>query len=569
VSYTREDTVTATATTPDVLQVKLTDEWAKNAMARAVPGSYWDPEARAHMVIDPSPRAAAVILRLFPELGVKHPELAELRDSLLGDIRPFDNATPAGLYLSAPTVEAELAKEGHRFYEFQSLDGGYISAVLERHGGAYIGHERGLGKTLSTCGVIDHLGLDSVLIVAPNTAKEPVWGAELARFLPTHEVVVMRNTKTQRERDLRYAKALRKQGQRLVLVVHYEALDILHDAKRSDVTWTQLGEWDLVAADEAHRLSNTKAKMTKAIKKIPTKRKLALSGSIIQNHAEELFSVLQWLYPERYRSKWRDWNDRYLDYVENGYARICVGVKPERIDEMRQELGVGMVYRRKEDELDLPAKTEQTLLVPLSPQQRKHYDQLLEECMTQLDDQTVVKAAEGLVMLTRLRQIATGLDLLGHEVSDSSKCDLAIEMIEDTPDEATVVFTWFKANARSMHERLEAKGIPSFLVTGDVSQKNRNDYIKRFQAGEGRVFIGTLSTLGESVNLQRASHAIFLDRSFNPGVNTQAQDRIYRIGQRRPVTVTHVIAKSTVDEYRVLPVIETKAALRRLILGGL
>jgi SNF2 family DNA or RNA helicase len=416
--------------------------------------------------------------------------------------------------------------------------------------------------------VIDSLALADVLVVAPNTAKEPVWGAELARFLPHYEVVVMRNTRSQRDKDLNHVKTLRKAGRPVILVLHYEALDILHHTDRTDVTWRQLGEWDLIVADEAHRLSNPKAKMVKALKKIPTKRKLALSGSIIQNHAEELFSPLQWLFPERYRSKWRDWNDRYLDYVENGYARICVGVKPERIEEMRQELGVFMTYRRKEDELDLPAKTEQTLLVPLSPQQRKHYDQLLEECMTQLDDKTVVKAAEGLVMLTRLRQIATGLDLLGHEVTDSSKCDLAIEMIEDTPDEATVVFTWFKANARSMHERLEAKGIPSFLVTGDVSQKNRNDYIKRFQAGEGRVFIGTLSTLGESVNLQRANNVIRLDRSWNPGQNVQSTDRVYRIGQQQKVIITDLVAANTVDEYRVLPVLAGKESLRQMILGG-
>jgi SNF2 family DNA or RNA helicase len=344
-------------------------------------------------------------------------------------------------------------------YDFQSLDCGYLADVMRAHGFAYCGWERGLGKSLAACLLLDDLEAQSTLVVSPNTAKQPVWGAELARFLPTHEVVVLRNTKAQREKDLGWVKALRKAGKAVVLVVHYEALDIIHDAKRSPTTWRQLGEWDLIVADEAHRLSNPKAKMTKALKKVPGRRKLALSGSIIQNHAEELFSVLQWGYPERYRSKWRDWNDRYLDYVENGYARICVGVKPERIEEMRQELGVFMCYRRKEDELDLPSKTEQTLYVELAPRQRKAYDDLLRDCITQLDDGTVVKASEGLVMLTRLRQLATGLDTLAASVTDSSKSDLAIEMIEDTPDEATVVFTWFKANAQSMHERLEAKGI--------------------------------------------------------------------------------------------------------------
>jgi hypothetical protein len=68
--------------------------------------------------------------------------------------------------------------------------------------------------------------------------------------------------------------------------------------------------------------------MTRAIKKIPSKRRLALSGSIIQNHIEELFSPLQWLFPDRYKAKWRDWNDRYLEYVESSFGRVCIGVKP-------------------------------------------------------------------------------------------------------------------------------------------------------------------------------------------------------------------------------------------------
>jgi SNF2 family DNA or RNA helicase len=155
-----------------------------------------------------------------------------------------------------------------------------------------------------------------------------------------------------------------------VLVVHYEALQILEKAG----WWKKLGEWDLVVADEAHRLKNPQALMTRAIKKIPSQARLALSGSIIQNHIEELFSVLQWLFPERYKAKWRDWNDRYLDYVESSFGRVCIGVKPDRLDAMRDELSRFMVVRYKEDELDLPDKTEQTLYVELSPKQRRAYN---------------------------------------------------------------------------------------------------------------------------------------------------------------------------------------------------
>lgn len=82
------------------------------------------------------------------------------------------------------------------------------------------------------------------------------------------------------------------------------------------------------------------------------------------------------------------------------------------------------------------------------------------------------------------------------------------------------------------------------------------------------MFVGTIATMGESVNLFRANNAIFLDRSWNPSDNLQAADRIYRIGQELPVTITHLYAKDTVDESRVTPSIRNKEALRALILGG-
>lgn len=554
----------STLTSPS--PIPLTADYNKQPMARAIPGAYYCRDTKQWVLGDPTPRSAAVCLRLFPELAFEYPELEELRDSLAQDVRPFDNATPFDHRIMAPAVELSLAAEGKSFYDFQSLDLGYIAEVLDEHGGAYIGWERGLGKTLATCALIDALDCRHTLIVCPNTAKQSVWADELSRWLPHLIVIVLPNARAHREKSLAHVRQLQQAGIPFVLVVHYEALALV-EANRRD-NWRTIGEWDLITADEAHRLKNPATKMARALKKIPSSRRLALSGSIIQNHAEELFSVLQWLFPERYRSKWRDWNDRYLDYVDSGYGRVCIGIKLERLEQMREELGVFMVYRRKEDELDLPSKTEQTLLVGLSPNQRRAYDELVGTCVARLDDGSVVKAQEGLVMLTRLRQVATGLDLVGDTVSDSSKLDLTLDLIEDNPDEAFVVFTWFKIAGRTLAERLRAKGIECFVVDGDVKHETRADYIERFQGGEGRVFIGTLSTLSESVTLHRATNAIFLDRSWNPATNVQAADRIYRIGQDRPVTITHLVAKNTVDELRVLPTIANKEALRALILGG-
>lgn len=554
--------------------ITLTTSFMKQGMARAVPGARWDSDTGAWVVDTPTPRAAAVALKLFPHLYHEYPELAELRASLLTETRPFDMATeyveeyadPS--FVLAPRVEKLLAERGWKLFPYQRTDLIYVEAVLREHGGAYVGWERGMGKTIGTCALIDAMDAQRTLVICPNTAKTPVWAAELAQMCPWAEVHVMPNQKAKRDRLL---SAIRTHRTPLILVTHYESLAVVagKDAKgKLGRGWDKLGEWDLVVADEGHRFANPKAQMTRAAKRIPSKARLVLSGSIIQNHLEELFSPLQWLFPKTYKSAWKDWNNRFLDYVENGYGRVCVGIKPDTVEELRRELGVFMVYRRKEDELDMPARLDVDRRIELSPAQRKAYDQLRDECMTMLEDGTKVKAAEGIAMLTRLRQLATGLDLLGHEVTDSAKLDLAVEMIEDGRDDDFVVFSWYKAAVYSLRDRLAAKGIEVFCVTGDVSHEQRDDMIARFQAGEGRVFIGTLATMGESHNLQRANNAIFLDRSWNPGLNAQAEDRIYRQGQKRRVTITHIIAADTVDELNVLPTLANKQALRGAILGG-
>lgn len=546
--------------------ITLTSDYTRSPIARAVPGAWFCREQKAWLLEDPTPRGAAVALRLFPEVAAQHPELIELRATLAQEVRPIDNATAFDTEIASTDVRALLANEGHSFYDYQSIDLGYLAAVMRKHGAAYLGWERGLGKTLAACALIEELECSHVLVVCPNTAKRSVWEPELKRFCPWLEVVVIRNAKAQREKDLGYVKQLRAAGTPFALVVHYEALAIIASDRGNG--WQKLGEWDLVIADEAHRIANPKTKMARSLKKIPATYKLALSGSIIGNHAEELFSPLQWLFPRMYRSRWRDWNDRFLDYVDSGYSRVCVGVKIEKLDEMRQELGVFMTVRTKEDELDLPERTEETRLVELGPAQRKAYDSLRDSCLAELEDGSVVSASDGLVLLTRLRQVATGLDLVSGLVEDSSKQDFAVELITDNRDEAFVVFSWYKAAAYSLAARLKGLGIDSYVVTGDTKPTERADYISEFQAGSRRVFIGTISTLGESVTLHRANNVITLDRAWNPALNDQAVDRVYRIGQAKPVTVTHIVAKDTVDELKVLPILADKSALRRMILGS-
>lgn len=551
------------------LPVVLTREHNKRPLALAVPGAYYDKDVKAYVldVASTTPRAAAVACKLFPAATIQAPELVELRDRLVQDVRPFDNATPYDVPIPAPNIREKLRADDKDLFRFQELDLGYVHDVMQEHGAAYVGWERGLGKTIGTLALIDELEARRVLVVCPNTAKSSVWMPDLQYYLSNQflHIEALPNTKKRRDQMLGWLREWNKRGDSHVVVCNYEQLRIIGT---TSAEWKKYGKWDLVVADEAHRIKNPKAKMTRAIKKIPTEYKLLLSGSIISNHAEELFSPLQFMYPDIYRSAWRDWNDRFIDYVEGGFSKIAVGIKLEKLEDLRQELGVFMVYRRKQDELDLPDRTEEWLGVDLNHSQRNVYDELAATCVADLDTGRKIAATDGLVMLTKLRQVATGLELFDETLADSSKLDLAHDIIADNEDEAFVVFSWFKAAATQMAERLQHSGIETYCVTGDTPQGDRARYIDEFQAGNRRVFVGTIATMGESVNLFRANNAIFLDRSWNPSDNLQAADRIYRIGQTLPVTITHIYARDTVDETNVTPSIRNKEALRAMILGG-
>jgi SNF2 family DNA or RNA helicase len=361
-----------------------------------------------------------------------------------------------------------------------------------------------------------------------------------------------------------------------VLIVHYEALGVIagRAATKNGKKTKTLGDgwkklkitWDLVAADEGHRLANPDTIQSRAANKIPRSMSLVLSGSVFQNKWEELFGPLRFLFPTRYKSRHRDFNDRFLDYVENGYGKICVGVLPDRIDALRDELGRFMVVRDKENKA-----IANTVLVQLSEGQRKVYTELAETLLAHLPNGERIKSSDGIALLTRLRQVATGLDVFDPQVvRDSSKLEATVATIKAHWDRGDdyVVFGWYKPSLAALALRLQEEDIDSWLIDGDVPQKARGPIITAFQNGQKRVLLGTISTMGESINLQRANHVIRVDRCFNPAMNQQAVDRVDRQGQERECYLTDIVAEDTVDDLVVLPNLANKSALRAVVFGG-
>jgi SNF2 family DNA or RNA helicase len=237
--------------------ITLTDDHRLRQRALAVPGAYWSREHKDYRADNPTPRAAAAIIALFPDALIEHPELTRVRDRDYGNARPHDYAAEVGLHL-----DVDLGGDVN-LYDWQARDLGYLRAIAERDGGAFIGWDRGLGKTIATASLIKAFGAKRSLVVTRNDTKESVWQRELARVLPVHRLLVLPNAKVKRERLLDEIAAGKYDSDSVpfVLIVHYEALAVIAGANKAGAKgagegWKRLGRWSLMAFDEGHRLAS-------------------------------------------------------------------------------------------------------------------------------------------------------------------------------------------------------------------------------------------------------------------------------------------------------------------------
>jgi SNF2 family DNA or RNA helicase len=551
------------------LTIDLTDEHRFRIKALAVPGAYWSKERKTYAVDNPTPRAAAAIIALFPEALVRYPILTDVRSRDYGDARPHDFATDLALTLDVGNLGDKT------LYPWQDADAGYLAAIMERDGGAFVGWDRGLGKTIVTAAFIKKFDAQRTVIVCRNDAKDPVWRAQLEEALPDHSIAILPNAKKKRDDLLDYLARWNREGQKdtdnlpkpLIFIIHYEAIALIAGEKGRGKGWDRLGTWDLMAFDEGHRLasynpnSRKNTQMGRGLSKLRkhVKHAVNLTGSSIMNHPEDLFGQLHYLYPTIYKAKWRDWNDRYIDYIDDGHRKVPIGFKHEELPTLRRELGVFMVYRTKAEVFkELPPLIQQDIELEMYPEQRRVYEDVRTQFWAALEEGGI-KAVNVLAQMNLLRRIATY-----HPGVPSAKLDFAMSELEETSDEQFVVFTWFKEPGRAIAERL---GDDAVVVDGDVPIRHRAELLARHKQGRARVLVGSIATLGESLNLQYVHEAIRLDRDWNPQVNAQTTDRLYRHGQQYPVTLRDLWAKDTVDILRVRPNLASKESLRKAVFG--
>lgn len=413
--------------------------------------------------------------------------------------------------------------------------------------------DMGLGKSLQAITVfaIDVVRgwANTAIVVAPVTLKGN-WEDEFEKFSGFPTVVLNGTPKVRNEQLAQFASI---EGPK-VLIVNYEQVIAHYDT-------LEKFNFDVAIFDEAHYLKNPQAKRTKACLSLYSRRSFMLTGTPMLNHVDELWALLHRIDPPAFPKYW-SFRNRYC--VFGGFKnKQIVGVKNEK--ELTERLQHYQLRRLKTEVLDLPEVQIIERRVDLAPEQRKLYDEVMNELRLPRPDEAEPEDIENaLTKFLRLKQICgTTKPFTGEDVS--SKLDLAtsddLELLEN--GNRVVVFTQFRDVQACYIERMQKYGYPIFQLNGDVPNADRSNIVKEWAATKAPgVLVCMLQVAGVGLNMVAARHASFLDELFVPGLNRQAIDRLHRIGQDKtqPVQVRKYITRNTIEN-RIQQILRTKTRL--------
>jgi len=327
-------------------------------------------------------------------------------------------------------------------------------------------------------------------------------------------------------------------------------------------------EWGVVILDEFHRmgLNNPETLAFQSFKKLKADKRIALSGTPMGGQPIKLWPVLHFLYPDQFSSKWAyaaNWLTIYED--ANGYKSIG-DVKADKRDDFTRMMAEYSTRRIKTEIMTwLPPKQYVDVYVELTPKQKKQYDEWEAEGEIEIDEEGL-SAVSVLALYTRMRQFAGAVqrvesgdmgEIKLYPTEDSCKLPQVMELLGERGIgekdagpvvDPVIIFSQFTRMINMIEGYLNKKGIKTVKITGQVKADDRTAAIKAFQDGEVDVFLMNTNAGGVAITLDRADTVIFLDETWNPDDQTQAEDRAHRGSKDRQVTVYRLISKGTIEE---------------------
>ena len=334
---------------------------------------------------------------------------------------------------------------------------------------------------------------------------------------------------------------------------------------RRDASFLKDVRFDTLILDEAQAIKNATTASAKAARLLKADHRLALSGTPVENHIGELWSVFEVL------------NPGMLGSIRAFDGAISNGVQDDGEMELLSRALRPFILRRTKGQVapELPKKTEQTVYCEMKPPQRRLYDELRtyyrQSLLSDGDDARIRRSKiKVLEALLRLRQAACHPGLIDRrrDHEPSAKLDALIPQILEVIDGGSkaLVFSQFTSLLRIVRERLEGQGIEYEYLDGRT--RNRSARVDRFQKDSScRLFLISLKAGGLGLNLTAAEYVFILDPWWNPAVEAQAIDRTHRIGQNRKVFAYRLIARDTVED-RILELQQTKRSLADAIISS-
>jgi SNF2-related domain/SNF2 Helicase protein/Helicase conserved C-terminal domain len=451
--------------------------------------------------------------------------------------------------------------------------------MLERLGlGACLADDMGLGKTATVLALLqnEHLAASAApaptgrgkkgaaesgptLVICP-TSVAGNWARESERFTP--DLAVLMHHGATRAREAAFEKAAAAAD----IVITTYALATRDRTVLAKVPWRR------IVLDEAQNVKNPEAKQTKAVRALPSPRKVALTGTPVENHLGELWSIMEILNPSLLGSA-ASFRERFVIPVER--------FRDEEAAEQLRRLTRPFILRRlKTDRTivpDLPEKMEMNELCTLTKEQVTLYQAVVDDMLRRIDEADGI-ARKGLVLtaMLRLKQVCNhpaqflgdGSALAGR----SGKLERAGEILDEVLDsgERALVFTQFAEMGSLLVEYLSAHlGCRISYLHGGVPRRQRDDMVAEFQdpAFDVPIMVLSLKAGGTGLNLTAANHVIHFDRWWNPAVENQATDRAFRIGQRKDVLVRKLVCAGTLED-RIDQLIASKRDLAERVVGA-
>lgn len=414
----------------------------------------------------------------------------------------------------------------------------WLKTLADSGLGGILADDMGLGKTLQSIVYIAS-GLsrqkrNHTLIVCP-TSLIFNWQDEIENFAPHIKTLVVYGNPGERQ------EAIEKYKEYDVLVTSYPLI-------RRDVAQYEKIEFHTVFIDEAQFIKNDSSMNAKSVKRLHAEHRFALTGTPIENSLSELWSIFDFIMPEYLNS-----HSRFVEL----YEKPILKEDTEALSDLHQHITPFILRRMKKDVLtELPDKYETKMLTDLSEGQKLVYLSYLENIRGEIHSEIEVNGMERsrmkiLAALTRLRQICCHPStFIENYQGGSGKLELLMELIPEAiaNDHRILVFSQFTSMLRIIENELKDLDITYFYLEGATPTQDRNDYVKRFNAGEGKVFLISLKAGGTGLNLTGADTVIHYDPWWNPAVEDQATDRAYRIGQQNKVHVMKLITKGTIEE---------------------